>query len=83
MSSDDPPALRNGSGIPFVGIIPSTTLMFTRAWTAIIVVSPSATNDPNVSGALMATRRPRHVITQKQMRTAVAPINPSSSEITA
>ena len=36
---EDPPWLRNGSGMPFVGIIPSTTLMFTSACTAIIVVT--------------------------------------------
>ena len=40
MISDDPPALTNGSGMPLVGIIPSTTLMLTSACTAIMVVSP-------------------------------------------
>ena len=83
ISSDDPPALTNGSGIPLVGISPSTTLMFTNACTATIVVSPSARNAPNASGARSATRRPRHVMTQKHSSTAVAPIRPSSSEITA
>ena len=37
---------------------------------------------PNVSGARSATRMPRQVTTQKQITTAVAPISPSSSEIT-
>ena len=45
ISSDDPPALTNGSGMPLVGISPSTTLMLTNACTATIVVSPSARND--------------------------------------
>src|SRR4051812_48164795 len=45
-SSDEPPALTNGNGMPLVGINPRTTLMFTRAWTAIIVVSPTARNAP-------------------------------------
>ena len=37
ISSDDPPELTSGSGMPLVGISPSTTLMFTSACTAIIV----------------------------------------------
>ena len=32
MSIDEPPALISGSVMPFVGISPSTTLMFTNAW---------------------------------------------------
>ena len=66
MSSDEPPALTNGSGMPLVGIRPRTTLMLTNACTAIIVVNPSARNAPNRSGACRTTRRPRHVMTQKQ-----------------
>ena len=31
ISSDDPPKLTNGSGIPFVGSSPSTTLMLKNA----------------------------------------------------
>ncbi len=69
--------------MPFVGISPSTTLMFTNACTAIIVVSPSATNDPNVSSARIAIRRPRHAMRQKQISTPVAPTRPSSSPMTA
>ena len=56
--------------------------MFTNACTATIVVSPSARNAPKLSGARSATRRPRQVMTQKQISTAVAPISPSSSEMT-
>src|SRR5262249_18405678 len=51
MSSDDPPALTNGSGIPFVGSSPSTTLMLKNAWNATIVVRPIARNAPKRSGA--------------------------------
>ncbi len=50
MSSDDPPELTNGSGMPLVGIRPSTTLMLTNACTATIVVSPSARNDTEAVG---------------------------------
>jgi len=42
ITSDDPPALTNGSGIPLVGIRPSTTLMLMNAWTATIAVTPIA-----------------------------------------
>ena len=52
MSSDDPPELTSGSGMPFVGIMLSTTLMFMNACTAIIVVSPSATNDTERVGRM-------------------------------
>ncbi len=69
--------------MPLVGISPSTTLMLTNACTAIIVVRPSATNEPNVSSARSAIRRPRHAIRQKQIRTPVAPMSPSSSPMTA
>ncbi len=82
MTSDEPPELTKGSGIPLVGINPSTTLIFTNACTATIVVSPSARYDPNGSGARSDTRMPRQVTTQKQITTAVAPISPSSSEMT-
>ena len=44
--------------------------MFTNACTATIVVRPSARNAPNVSGARSATRRPRQVMTQKQISTS-------------
>ena len=79
MSSDEPPALTNGSGMPLVGSRPSTTLMLKNACTAIIVVRPSARNAPKRSGARIAVRRPRHAITQKHASTSVAPIRPSSS----
>ena len=69
ISSDEPPELTNGSGMPFVGSSPSTTLMLKNAWNATIVVRPIARNAPKRSGARIAVRRPRHVITQKQART--------------
>ena len=37
-SSDEPPLLTSGNGIPLVGSSPSTTLMLTNACTAIIAV---------------------------------------------
>ena len=56
MTNDDPPELTNGSGMPLVGINPSTTLMFTSACAATIVVKPIARNAPKRSGACIATR---------------------------
>jgi hypothetical protein len=82
MSSDDPPALTNGSGMPLVGSRPSTTLMLSEAWKTIIVVSPIARKAPNRSGARSAVRSPRQAITQKQASTTIAPMRPSSSAIT-
>ena len=73
----------NGSGMPFVGRRPSTTLMLMNAWMAIIVVTPSARKAPNPSAACSAMRSPRQVITQKQIRRQLAPMNPSSSAMTA
>ena len=51
ISNDEPPELTNGSGIPLVGISPSTTLILTNAWNATIIVKPSASNAPNGAGA--------------------------------
>jgi hypothetical protein len=82
ISSDDPPLLTKGSGIPFVGSRPRTTLMLKNACTATIVVRPSARSEPKLSGARDAIRRPRHVMTPKEMSTTVAPTSPSSSAMT-
>ena len=56
--------------------------MLKNAWNAIIVVKPRATKVPNRSGARIAARRPRQVITQKQATTTVEPTRPSSSAMT-
>jgi len=83
MTRLEPPALTNGSGMPFVGTSPSTTLMLKSAWTAIIVVSPIARNAPKRSGATVAILNPRHAMTTKQAITMVVPRRPNSSAITA
>jgi len=44
IASDDPPALTNGNGMPFVGTSDSVTLMLKNACAMIIVVSPTASN---------------------------------------
>jgi hypothetical protein len=68
--------------MPLVGSSPSTTLMLNNAWNATIVVRPSARNAPKRSGARRAVRMPRQAMTQKQAMITVAPMNPSSSEMT-
>ena len=83
ISSDEPPKLTNGSGMPLVGSSPSTTLMLKNACTTTIAVSPSARNAPKRSGARIAVRRPRQAMTQKQASTSVVPSSPSSSPMTA
>ena len=67
---DEPPLLTSGSGMPLVGISPSTTLMFTNACSTSIIVMPSARNAPKLSGARIAVRRPRQAITQKHSTTS-------------
>ena len=73
----------NGSGIPLVGTSDNVTLTLNNAWTAIIAVSPTASNWPNVSGANFAALKPRQASNQKSNTTVAPPMSPSSSAITA
>src|SRR5688572_7217492 len=66
ISIEEPPLLTSGSGMPLVGISPSTTLTFTNACSTSIIVMPSARNAPKLSGARSEVRRPRQAITQKR-----------------
>ena len=56
----------NGSGMPLVGIRPSTTLRFISAWPTTIVVMPSASSRPNSSGAFIAARKSPPAVNRKQ-----------------
>ena len=58
MISDDPPALMNGSVMPVIGMIATTTPMLMNAWTQSHVVMPAASSAPKVSGAARAVRMP-------------------------
>ncbi len=58
-TSDDPPSLTNGSGMPVMGISTTTTLMLMSAWKMSQAVTPAASRPPNVSGAASAIRMPR------------------------
>ncbi len=46
ISSDDPPKLTRGSGVPLVGMMPITTLMLTSACSATIAVRPDRQKRP-------------------------------------
>jgi len=59
MTSDDPPAETNGSGIPVTGMRPTTTPMLMNAWMQIHAVIPAASSAPKVSGAPSDVRMPR------------------------
>src|SRR5437879_3118299 len=83
LTSELPPELIMGSGMPLVGIMPSTTLMFMNPCTTSMVVMPSARYLPKSSGTSTVARRPRHKITMKPTRTPTEPIRPSSSLTTA
>src|SRR6266545_2100291 len=82
-TSEDPPALMKGRGIPLVGTRPRTTLMLMKAWITMDRVRPAARNIPKASGAFQAARRPRQSRRTKASSTRSAPSRPSSSPITA
>src|ERR1700686_1762702 len=80
---EDPPYETSGSGMPFVGIIPRTTLMLMKACTTIMLVMPTARKRPNMSWVRRAVRMPRHRKTAKSSTITSAPSNPTSSAVTA
>ena len=47
MTSDDPPAETNGSGMPVTGSSPTTTAMLMKAWMQIQPVTPAASRAPD------------------------------------
>lgn len=57
-SSDEPPALMNGSVMPVTGTSATTTPMLMNAWKHSQAVIPAASSAPNVSGARRAVRMP-------------------------
>jgi len=58
ISSDEPPALMNGSVMPVTGMSTTTTPMLMNAWMQSQAVMPAASSAPNVSGAASATLIP-------------------------
>lgn len=57
-SSEDPPALMNGSVMPVTGRRATTTPMLMNAWKQSHAVIPAARSAPKVSGARSAVRMP-------------------------
>jgi len=82
-TSDEPPALTNGSVIPVTGMSETTTPMLMNAWTHSHAVMPVARSAPNVSGAAIAIRIPRQARSVKSPMTTTAPTRPNSSPTTA
>ncbi len=58
ITSDEPPALMNGSEMPVIGSRATTTPMLMKAWTHSQAVMPVASRPPKVSGARSAIRIP-------------------------
>lgn len=58
MTSDEPPALMKGSGMPVTGSSATTTPMLMKACRQSQVVMPAASSPPKVSGARSAVRMP-------------------------
>ena len=57
-SSEEPPALMNGSVMPVTGSRATTTAMLMNAWKHSHAVIPDASRATNVSGARSAVRMP-------------------------
>ena len=51
LTSEAPPWVTNGSGIPVIGMIPRTMPTFTTSWNRIIDASPAPNSVPNGSFA--------------------------------
>ena len=83
ITSDVPPELKNGSGIPVVGINLVTTAIFTNIWNANIPTIPAAMSIPYISFALGAIVIPLIIQNAKSPTTIVAPTKPNSSAYTA
>ena len=76
---DDPPDEIKGSGIPFVGRSPNTTLILTNAWIMIISTIPNPTNVPNTVLDRSEILIPFQKNTKNKTTNRVDPISPSSS----
>ncbi len=68
--------------MPLAGTRFKTTLMLKNAWITILVVNPTASSIPSLSGARNPARNPRHKKNPKTSAKVIAPVNPSSSAIT-
>jgi hypothetical protein len=79
VAREDPPAEKNGRGIPVAGNDPDTTAILTRTWEQIIVISPKVKRRLKVSSERNAVRYPRYAKMIKTIKKSSMPINPNSS----
>ena len=82
-TSDEPPALMNGSVMPVTGSSATTTPMLMKACRQSHAVIPAASRAPNVSGARSAVRIPDTARIPNRAMTTSAPANPNSSPMIA
>lgn len=75
----EPPQLKNGSGIPVIGIMPIVMPIFIKMCTMNSVLIPMARNIPNLSLARVAILIPFARSMEKTRITKKPPINPVSS----
>ena len=80
---DVPPALKNGSGSPVVGITPITTAMLSMACTVIMAVSPAASRQPYRSGQETAVtlHAPERLNAFQQLQTQPHPGFPTDMQV--
>ena len=73
----------NGNGMPVTGRSAVTTIMLMQAWATSQVVIPAASRPENVSGALIAMRKPWYPTITKSASTVRVPMSPHSSPMMA
>lgn len=83
MTSDEPPYDMKGRGIPVRGTSATIAEKFIIAWRPIQIIIPEARSWENLSGAWEAIFKPLDMRARKIMMTILAPINPTSSPMTA
>ena len=83
VTSDAPPLLMKGSGMPVTGMIPMTIPTFTNTWNRSMEARPAPNSVPNGSRERQAHARMRHSSAANSRNTMSAPRNPSSWARTA
>jgi len=77
--SEEPPAEKNGSGIPVAGSAPETTATLSKTCEIIIVVKPAAKSLLNNVSALQAALYPINPKTANRIKNNNIPKKPVSS----
>ena len=75
-----PPALTNGSGIPFVGSTTVTTPILRAAWAPMASTIPAASRRPNRSRHRITTAKPRKT---KRINNAITPTRADQTQFLA